>query len=63
MRSSILSTWPPHIAAVEVVEEAVVNALDGAAEGMSTPKSAGKVCSAIVRGQPVEFVRRYNRCR
>ncbi len=51
------------MAAVEVVEEAVVNALDGAAEGMSTPKSAGKVCSAIVRGQPVEFVRRYNRCR
>jgi len=53
---------PLYLAAVEAVEEAVVNALV-AAEDMPTLRPAGKVCRAIDHDRLVAVMRRYNRCR
>jgi len=53
---------PLYLAAVEAVEEAVVNALI-AAEDAPTLKPAGKICRAIDHDRLVEVMRRYNRCR
>lgn len=53
---------PLYLAAVEAVEEAVVNALV-AAEDTPTLKPAGKVCRAIDHDRLVEVMRRYRRCR
>lgn len=51
-----------YLAAVEAVEEAVLNALV-AAEDMTTLRPAGHVCRAIDHGRLVEIMRRYGRCR
>ena len=51
-----------YLAAVEAVEEAVLNALV-AAEDMTTLRPAGKVCRAIDHQRLVEIMRRHGRCR
>ena len=50
-----------YLAAVEVVEEAVLNAMI-AAEDMTTLRPAGKICRALDHQQLVEIMRRYGRC-
>lgn len=50
-----------YLAAVEAVEEAVLNAMV-AAEDMSTVRPAGHVCRAIDHDRLVEIMRRYGRC-
>ena len=53
---------PLYLAAVEAVEEAVLNAMV-AAEDMTTLRQAGLVCRALDHQQLVEIMRRYGRCR
>jgi D-aminopeptidase len=50
-----------YLAAVEAVEEAVLNAMV-AAEDMTTLRPAGKICRALDHQQLVEIMRRYGRC-
>ena len=52
---------PIYMAAVEAVEEAVVNALV-AAEDTPSLRPPGKVCKAIDHNRLVEVMRRYGRC-
>ena len=49
---------PLYLAAVESVEEAVVNAMV-AAESMTTVRPPGKLCRAIDHGRLCEMMRRY----
>ena len=58
LNSEILD--PLYLAAVEVVEEAVVNALV-AAQSVTTVKPAGLTCSAIDHQQLCQMMRRYGR--
>ncbi len=51
-----------YLAAVEAVEEAVLNALV-AAEDMTTLRPAGEICRAIDHEQLKEIMRRHGRCR
>lgn len=51
-----------YLAAVESVEEAVLNALVAAGD-MTTLRPRGKVCRAIDHGRLVEIMRRHGRCR
>jgi len=51
-----------YLAAVEAVEEAVLNAMV-AADDMTTVRPAGHVCRAIDHGRLVEIMRQYGRCR
>ena len=51
---------PLYLAAVESVEEAVVNALV-AANSMTTVKPAGRICHAIDHGELCSVMRRYGR--
>lgn len=51
-----------YLAAVEAVEEAVVNGLV-AAEDMTTLRPPGKVCKAIDQQALVDIMREYKRCR
>jgi len=53
---------PLYLAAVEAVEEAVINAMI-AAEDMAVLKPAGKVCRAIDHGALVEVMGQYGRLR
>ncbi len=53
---------PIYLAAVESVEESVINALV-AAKSMTTLRPAGKTCRAIDHDRLVEVMRRYGRCR
>ncbi|MDH3673781.1 MAG: P1 family peptidase [Gammaproteobacteria bacterium] len=50
-----------YLAAVEAVEESVVNALV-AAEDMPTLRPSGKICKAIDHGRLIEVMRHYGRC-
>ena len=50
-----------YLAAVEAVEEAVLNALV-AAQDMTTLRPAGLLCRALDHQQLVEIMRRYGRC-
>ena len=50
-----------YLAAVEAVDEAVLNAMI-AAEDMTTLRPAGKICRALDHQQLVEIMRRYGRC-
>ncbi len=50
-----------YLAAVEAVEEAVLNALV-AAEDMTTLRPAGKICRAINHEQLVKVMRQFGRC-
>ena len=51
-----------YLAAVEAVEEAVLNALV-AAEDMTTLRPGGFTCRALDHNRLVEIMRRYGRCR
>ena len=51
-----------YLAAVESVEEAVLNALV-AAEDMTTLRPAGKLCRAIDHDRLIDVMRRHGRCR
>ena len=51
-----------YLAAVEAVEEAVLNAMV-AAEHMRTLRPAGKVCRALDHERLVAVMRRHGRCR
>ena len=53
---------PVYLAAVEAVEESVVNALV-AAQDMTTLRPAGKICRAIDHARLVEVMRQHGRCR
>ena len=53
---------PLYLAAVEAVEEAVINALV-AARDMTTLRPPGLTCRAIDHNRLVEVMRRYGRCR
>lgn len=53
---------PLYLAAVEVVEESVINALV-AAEDMTTVRPHGLKCRAIDHNRLVEVMRQYSRCR
>jgi D-aminopeptidase len=52
---------PIYLAAVESVEEAVVNALL-AADDMTTLRPAGHVCRAIDHDRLVDLLRQHGRC-
>ena len=52
---------PIYLAAVESIEEAVVNALL-AAEDMTTLRPAGRVCRAIDHDRLVHLLRQHGRC-
>ena len=52
---------PIYLAAVEAIEEAVVNCLV-AAEDMTTLRPPGRICRAIDCDRLVELMRRYKRC-
>ncbi len=49
---------PIYLAAVQAIEEAVINAMI-AAEDMTTLRPAGRICRAIDHGQLLEVVKRY----
>lgn len=51
-----------YLAAVEAVEEAVLNALV-AAEDMTTLRPPDRVCRALDHSRLVEIMRRYGRCK
>ena len=53
---------PIYLAAVEAVEESVVNALV-AAQDMTTLRPSGMTCRAIDHARLVEVMRQYGRCR
>lgn len=53
---------PIYMAAIEVVEEAVINAML-AAEPMATVRPPGRTCLAIDHDELVAIMRRYGRCR
>ena len=50
-----------YLAAVEAVEEAVLNAMV-AAEDMTTVRPDGLICRAIDHDRLIEIMRRYGRC-
>ena len=52
---------PIYLAAVESIEEAVVNALL-AAEDMTTLRPAGRICRAIDHERLVDLLRQHDRC-
>jgi len=53
---------PIYLAAVEAVEESVINAMV-AAQDMTTLRPAGMTCRAIDHTRLVEVMRQYGRCR
>jgi D-aminopeptidase len=58
--TSSCRTYLLYLAAVEAVEEAVVNAMV-AADSMTTVRPSGKLCRAIDHNRLCEIMRKYGR--